>query len=582
MRNEEVARILFEISEYLEMQNIAFKPRAYEKAAQTIADLEEDIQTIADLEEDINDIYKKGGLKALEEIPGVGKSIAEKIEELLKTGKLKYYEGLKKRTPVDLSQFSNIEGLGPKKIKVLHQKLGITSLEELEQAAKKARIQKLEGFGPKSEENILKGIEFARGHKGRFLLGYAIPLAEKIESRLKALPGVEKAIIAGSYRRFKETVGDLDMLVVSKKPKEVMDYFVSQPEVARVLAHGKTKSSVTLENGIDVDIRVVLAKSYGAALAYFTGSKDHNVAMRIIAQKKGWKLNEYGLFDGQRQITGKTEEEIYKKLGLTYVEPEMRENWGELELSLKNKLPKLIGYGELEGDLQVQSNWSDGANSIKELAQTAVKQGLKYIAITDHTKRLAMAHGLDEKRLREQAKEIDRVNKEMRGKIKILKGSECDILKNGELDLSDDALKELDIVGVSVHSYFNLPKEEQTERIKKAMQNKNVDIIFHPTGRLINRRKAYEVDMEEIIKVAKETGTVFEIDAFPDRLDLNDENIRKSVEAGVKMSIDSDAHSIGHFGYLELGVAQARRGWAKKSDIINAWPLDKMKSFLKK
>ncbi|HEY4498389.1 MAG TPA: PHP domain-containing protein, partial [Candidatus Paceibacterota bacterium] len=400
--------------------------------------------------------------------------------------------------------------------------------------------------------------------------------------RLKVLPGVEKVAIAGSYRRFKETVGDLDMLVVSKKPKEVMDYFVSQPEVARVLAHGKTKSSVTLENGMDVDIRVVLAKSYGAALAYFTGSKDHNVAMRMIAQKKGWKLNEYGLFSGDKQIAGKTEEEIYKKLGLTYVEPEMRENRGELDLAATNKLPKPIGYGELEGDLQVQSNWSDGANSIKELAQAAVKQGLKYIAITDHSKRLAMTHGLDEKRLKEQSREIDRVNKEMRGKIKILKGSECDILKNGELDLSDDALKDLDIVGASVHSYFNLPREEQTERIKKAMQNKNVDIIFHPTGRLINRRKAYEVDMDELIKAAKVTGTILEIDAFPDRLDLNDENIRKCVEVGVKMSIDSDAHSIQHFQYLELGVAQSRRGWAKKNDIINAWPLERMRDFLKK
>ena len=572
MQNEEVARILFEISEYLAMQNIAFKPRAYEKAA----------QTIADLEEDINDIYKKGGLKSLEQIPGVGKSIAEKIEELLKTGKLKYYEGLKKKTPVDLSQFFGIEGLGPKKIKVLHQKLGITDLKELEKAAKTGKIRNLEGFGAKSEESILKGIEFARGHSGRFLLGYTVPLAEKIESRLKVLPGVEKVAIAGSYRRFKETVGDLDMLVVSKKPKEVMDYFVSQPEVARVLAHGKTKSSVTLENGMDVDIRVVLAKSYGAALAYFTGSKDHNVAMRMIAQKKGWKLNEYGLFSGDKQIAGKTEEEIYKKLGLTYVEPEMRENRGELDLAATNKLPKPIGYGELEGDLQVQSNWSDGANSIKELAQAAVKQGLKYIAITDHSKRLAMTHGLDEKRLKEQSREIDRVNKEMRGKIKILKGSECDILKNGELDLSDDALKDLDIVGASVHSYFNLPREEQTERIKKAMQNKNVDIIFHPTGRLINRRKAYEVDMGEIVKTAKETGTVLEIDAFPDRLDLNDENIRKCVEVGVKMSIDSDAHSIQHFQYLELGVAQSRRGWAKKNDIINAWPLERMRDFLKK
>src|SRR3972149_1928531 len=385
MRNEEVARILFEVSEYLAMQNIAFKPRAYEKAS----------QAITDLEEDLNELYKKEGLKALKQIPGVGVSIAEKIEELLKTGKLKYYDELKKKTPVNLSQFIGIEGLGPKKIKKLHQELGIKSIVDLEKAAKAGKIRDLATFGLKSEENILKGIEFQKKHTGRFVLGYIFPIAKTIEERLAGLNGVEEVAIAGSYRRWKETVGDLDLLVVSRKPKEVMAYFISQPEVARVLAHGKTKSSITLQNGMDVDIRVVEAKSYGAALAYFTGSKDHNVAMRIIAQKKGWKLNEYGLFSGEkpalkgrgspnkvgRQIAGKTEEELYKKLGLTYVEPEMRENWGELELSLRQAqgkrpgLPKLIGYGDLQGDLQVQSNWSDGADTIRELAEAAAERG---------------------------------------------------------------------------------------------------------------------------------------------------------------------------------------------------------------
>ncbi|MDP3991852.1 MAG: DNA polymerase/3'-5' exonuclease PolX [Candidatus Colwellbacteria bacterium] len=572
MRNEEVARILFEVSEYLAMQNVAFKPRAYEKAA----------EAVADLEEDLNELYKKGGLKALTQIPGVGVSIAEKIEELLKTEKLKYYEELKKKTPVNLSQFIGIEGLGPKKIRKLHQELGVKSIVDLEKAAKAGKIRDLATFGLKSEENILKGIEFQKKHTGRFLLGYIFPIAKTIEERLAGLAGVEEVAIAGSYRRWKETVGDLDMLVVSRKPKEVMDYFVSQPEVARVLAHGKTKSSVTLQNGMDVDIRVVEARSYGAALAYFTGSKEHNVAMRVIAQKKGWKLNEYGLFSGSRQIAGKTEGELYKKLGLTYVEPEMRENWGELELAAQNKLPKLIDLNDLQGDLQIQSNWSDGANSIKEMAAAAVKKGLKYILITDHTQRLAMANGLNVKRLREQGKEIDRVNKEMKGKITILKGTECDILKDGSMDLPDTALKELDIVGASVHSYFNLPRREQTERLKKVMRNPNVDIILHPTGRLINRREPCDFDMDEVIKIAKETGTVMEIDSFPDRLDLKDEYIKKCVAAGVKMAISSDAHRTHHFDHLELGIAQARRGWAKRSDIINAHPLEKMLSFLKK
>src|SRR3989344_1263006 len=365
MRNDEVARILFEDSEYLAMQNVAFKPRAYEKAA----------EAVADLEEDLNELYKRGGLKALTQIPGVGVSIAEKIEELLKTGKLKYYQELKKKTPVNLSQFIGIEGLGPKKIKKLHQELGVRGIADLEKAAKAGKIRDLPTFGIKSEENILKGIEFQKKHTGRFLLGYIFPIAKTIEERLTGLNGVEEVAIAGSYRRWKETVGDLDMLVVSRKPKEGMDYFVSQPEVARILAKGKTKSSVTLQNGMDVDIRVVEAKSYGAALAYFTGSKEHNVAMRIIAQKKGWKLNEYGLFSGNRQIAGKTEGEIYKKLGLTYVEPEMRENWGELELSAKQAqgkrpgLPKLVDLEDLQGDLQIQSNWSDGADTIRELAE---------------------------------------------------------------------------------------------------------------------------------------------------------------------------------------------------------------------
>jgi DNA polymerase (family 10) len=573
--NQSIAELLREIGEYLAMQEVPFKPRAYEKAAGVIEGLEEEVA----------DIYMRGGLKALEEIPGVGVSIAEKIEEFIKTGKVKYYEGLKKKTPVDLEGLSRVEGLGPKSIKKLYQKLGISDLADLEKAAKAGKIAKLEGFGARSEEKILKGVAFAKRSGGRFVLGFVTPQIRSIVSHLTKLPDASRVTVAGSVRRKKETIGDADILIVSAKPKIVMDYFVSMPEVMSVIAHGDTKSSVKVKPGVNVDLRVVPAESYGAALNYFTGSKDHNVALRQIAVKKGWKLNEYGLFSvkGAREktIAGKTEEEIYKMFGMDYIEPELRENTGELQAAQAHRLPKLIGYGDLQGDLQVQTNWTDGSDSIEAMAKAAAAQGLAYIAITDHTKRLAMTHGLDEKRILQQMAEIDRLNKKFAGKIKILKGSECDILKDGTLDLPASVLSKLDVVGAAVHSHFNLTRAEQTERIKRAMANPNVDILFHPTGRIINRREAYEVDMEAVIAHAKKTGTVLEIDAYPDRADLKDEYVRKCVEAGVKMSIDSDAHSPTHFPYLEYGIAQARRGWTEKDDIINAWPVEKMKKSLK-
>jgi DNA polymerase (family 10) len=533
------------------------------------------------MEDGLGDMYAKGGLKAIEEIPGVGASIGAKIEEILKTGRSKDHDELAKKVPVNLKELSGIEGLGPKSIKKLYEHLKIKNLKDLEVAAKAGKIRKLEGFGEKAEENILKGVAFAKKSGGRFTLGVALPLARALEERIKKLTGVERVVVAGSVRRRKETIGDLDILVIAKKAAPIMDYFTSMPDVARVLAHGDTKSSVHLKAGLDADIRVVPAASYGAALNYFTGSKDHNVSLRQLAMKKGLKLNEYGLFKGTKQIAGKTEEELYKALGLEYIEPEMRENTGEIEAAINKKLPKLISYGDLQGDLQVQTDWTDGAESIEKMALAAASQGLKYIAITDHTKRLAMTGGLDDKKILKQMAEIDRLNKKLRGKIKILKGSECDILKDGTMDLSDATLAKLDVVGASVHSYFNLSREEQTKRIMRAMENKNVDIIFHPTGRVIQRREAYDVDMDALIKKAKETGTILEIDAYPDRLDLKDEHIRKCVEAGVKMSVDSDAHASAHFPFLEYGVAEARRGWAKKSDIINAWPVEKMLKFLK-
>ena len=578
MRNAEISKILYEIGAFLEMQNIPFKPRAYEKVA----------EVMEELEEEAGDIYQRGGLTALGKIPGVGVSIAEKIEELLKTGRLKYYEDLKKKTPVDLSGLASVPGLGPKNIKKLYEKLGIKNLSDLEKAARAGKIGKIEGFGAKTEENILAGIEFLKTSGSRFVLGFLKSRVRELEARLKKLKEVERVNVAGSIRRSKETIGDVDILVTSQKPALVMDFFVSQPGISRVVAHGDTKSSVRLENGLEMDLRVVPEESYGAALLYFTGSKDHNVALREIAIKKGCKLNEYGLFKKEKNrdvaVAGKTEKEVYEKLGLSYIEPEMRENLGEVEAAAKGNLPDIIKYGSLKGDLQTQSDWTDGANSIYDMALKAESTGLQYMAVTDHTKRLAMANGLDEKRIVKQWAEIDKVNTKLRAKnskLKVLKGTECDILKDGTLDLPDKILSKLDVVGVSVHSYFNLDEKTQTNRVLRALSNHNVDILFHPTGRIINKRGAINLNMDEVIKAAKKLGKILEVDAFPDRSDLKDEYIKKCVQVGVKMAIDSDAHSIQHFEYLEYGISQARRGWAEKKDIINAWPLEKMLGFIK-
>ena len=600
--NQSISEVLRQIGEYLAMQHVQFKPRAFEKAAENVGALEEELA----------ETYAKGGIKALKEIPGVGQSIAEIIEELVKTGRSTEYEKLKKATPVRLDELARVEGLGPKSIQKLYKELGVRNLKDLEAAAKKGKIGVLEGFGKKSEEKILKGIGFAKSSGLRFIGGLMLPQIREIEKRLVAVTGVSKVTVAGSTRRRKETIGDIDILAVSSKPAIIMDEFVSKtPGIMTVIAHGPTKSSIKIKPGINIDLRVVPAESYGAALNYFTGSKEHNVVIRARANKLGLTLNEYGLFkiktgstkkgaeqEGAR-VASRSEEDIYTALKMAYVEPELRENAGEVEAASRefekktsNKksgaatsksggLPKLIGYDDLQGDLQVQTNWTDGDASIEAMARHAAARGLKYIVITDHTKRLAMTHGLDEKRIRKQWDEIDVVNKKLAGKIKILKGTECDILKDGTLDLDDETLSQLDVVGVSVHSFFDLPRAAQTARVIRAISNPNVDILFHPTGRLINKRPPIDIDIDEIIVTAKKTGTILEIDALPERSDLKDEHIRKCVEAGVKMCIDSDAHAAAHYAFLECGIAQARRGWAEKKDIINAWPVEKMLKFLK-
>ncbi|MEE9185586.1 MAG: DNA polymerase/3'-5' exonuclease PolX [Candidatus Binatia bacterium] len=571
MRNIEFAQLFREISLYLEMQGVQFKPRAYEKVA----------FTLEALEEPLSEIYKRGGIKALREIPGVGEAIAEKIEEIIQTGRLNYYEELKREMPVDVSSLIAIEGVGPKVVKLLYDELDVKDVSDLERVAHNGRIRGLPHFGEKMEQKILRGIEFLKQGRGRFTLGAALPLILEIRGRLSELADVDEVEVAGSIRRRKETVGDADILATSRKPEKVMDFFVSMPEVAHVLGKGKTKTMIKLKNGLDVDLRVVPDESFGAALNYFTGSKDHNVALRRIAQEKGLKLNEYGLFRGGKRIAGKTEEEIYKALGLSFIPPEIREDQGEIDAAKKGKVPDLVGTHDLRGDLQIQTTWTDGANSIEEMAEEARRLGLEYIAITDHTKGLAMTGGSDEKKLLRQMATIEKINRSLKG-ISVLKGAEVNINKDGTLDIKDEVLAELDVVGIAVHSHFNLSRKEMTERIKRAMHNPHADILFHPTGRVIQKREPYDVDMDEIIKTAKETGTVLEVDAYPDRLDLKDEHVRKAVEAGVKLVIDSDAHSVNHVRFLEFGVAQARRGWAQKKDILNTLPQGEFLKSLKR
>ena len=571
MSNADIARIMREIAIYLDMAGVQFKPRAYEKVA----------YAIEAVDEPLTEVYRRGGLKAICDIPGVGKSIGEKVVTLIETGSLPYYEELRSKVPVDLAGLTAIEGLGLKMIKVLYQELGIKTVDDLEKAALAGKIRDLPHFGEKSEQKIIKGIGFVKKSTGRFTLGAVLPLIAEIEARLQKIPGVKQVAVAGSIRRRKETVGDGDILVISAKPDAVMNFFVSMPEVIHVHGKGQTKSSIKLHTGMDVDVRVVPQDSFGAALNYFTGSKDHNVALRRLAIEKKLKLNEYGVFRGDKAIAGKTEEEVYKVLGLPYIPPEIRENTGEIEAAMAGKLPKLVAYGDLRGDLQTQTTWTDGQNTIEEMVEEAQRLGLEYIAITDHTKSLAMTGGSDEKKLKQQMSAIDKLNKRLHG-ITVLKGAEVNINKDGTLDIADETLAKLDVVGVAVHSHFSLPREEMTRRVIRAMENPHADILFHPTGRVLNKREPVDLDIDAVIAAAKRTGTVLEIDAFPDRLDLKDEHVRKAVEAGVPLVIDTDAHNVNHLHYLHYGVATARRGWAEKSDVINTKPLKAFLSCLKK
>ena len=574
MRNQEIAKIFNEMAKYLKMEGVDFKPYAFEKAA----------ISLETLKEDVGEIYKKGGTKALFEISGIGKGMAGHIEEYLKNGKIKAYEQLKKKLPLKIDELIKVEGMGPRKVKILYQKLGIKNLKDLEKAAKSHKIAPLFGFGEKTEKNILQGLEFLKRDKGRFLLGQILPVAEEVLKKIKNAEGVKQASLAGSLRRKKETIGDVDILAVAKNPEKVMDFFVSLPRVEKVWGKGGTKASVHMKDGFDMDLRIVPEKSYGAALQYFTGNKEHNIITRKIAIDKGLKLSEYGVFRGKNMIAGKTEEEVYKAIGLSYIEPELRENEGEIEANLNKKLPKIIELKDIKGDLHCHSDWDGGENSIEEMARSAMEMGYEYIGISDHTKFLVIEHGLNEDQLLKQHKEIEQLNLKFKIKnlkFRILHGCEANILPDGTIDIKDEVLEKLDYVIAGAHNALKQEKPKMTERLIRAIKNPNVDIISHPTGRLVGSRDEYQVDFDKILKIAKETGTILEINASPYRLDLRDLYIRRAKNEGVKMIINTDSHQKEQLNLMEYGVSMARRGWAEKSDIINTLPVEELLKYFK-
>ena len=577
MKNQELSKIFFNIADYLEIDGVSFKPFAYRKVA----------LVLESFKDDVGEIYRNGGIKALQEIPGVGEGIAKAIEEYLKKGKIKHFEELKKKLPLKVDELLKVEGLGPKKIKTLYQTLGIKNLKDLEKAVKGHKIAPLFGFGEKTEKNMQQGLEFLKQSKGRFLLGDIMPTVKDVISRLVKQKEVKEISVAGSVRRQKETIGDIDILVSSTNPKKTADFFVSFPEIEKIWAHGGTKCSVRFKEGFDIDLRMVDQKSFGSALQYFTGSKEHNIATRKIAIEKGLKLNEYGIFKGSKMIAGKNEAEVYKALGLPFIAPELREDDGEIKVALAGKLPKLVELKDIKGDLHCHTSFeaeSQGRNSIEEMCREAMELGYEYIGISDHTKFLKIESGLDEKQILKQREEIQKLNFKFKSsnlKFRILHGCETNILEDGSVDIRDDVLEKLDYVIAGVHSLLKMPKQEMTKRIVKAMQNPNIDIISHPTGRLIGRREGYQMDFGKILETAQATGTILEINSTPIRLDLNGFNIRLAKSRGVKMIINTDSHQANQMGLMEYGIGQARRGWAEKSDIINTNSAEKLLEYFK-
>jgi DNA polymerase (family X) len=561
VHNSEIAEMFEEVADLLEIEGAnEFRIRAYRNASRVVAGLS---KSAADLVADE---------KGLTELPGIGKDLAGKIAEICRTGKFPVLEECRSRASPGIRTLLRIPGLGAKRIRVLCDELKITGVEDLRKAADGGKLQGIRGFGPKIVQKILAEAKGLNGET-RTKLIVAEEIANSLVDWLKGTRRIRQIEIAGSLRRGKETVGDLDILATCEDSGEVMNCFVNYEEVKEVISHGSTRSSVKLRSGINVDLRVVPDESFGAALHYFTGSKPHNIAVRTLGVKRGLKVNEYGVFKGEEQIGGRTEQEIYAQVGLPYIEPELREDRGEIDAAREGRLPRLVRLEDIRGNLHCHTTDSDGRYSIEEMAEAARERGYEYLAITEHSQRIAMVRGLDTKRLRQQMRRIDKLNEKLKG-IRLLKSCEVDILEDGSLDLPDDVLKELDVVVCSIHSKLNLPAEKQTGRIIRAMDNPHFNILAHPTGRLIGRRAPSEFDIERVLKAARERGCMIEINAQPDRLDLPDIHCKTGKEIGVKFAISTDAHRISDLDLMRFGVSQARRGWLEPQDVVNtrSWP----------
>jgi DNA polymerase (family 10) len=573
VHNSDVAEIFNKLADLLDIKGEnPFRIRAYRNAARTIGGLSKNVAGLVEKGEDLSGL------------PGIGKDLAGKIEQIVKTGSLPLLGKLEKDVPPELSELMKMQGMGPKKIKFLFKELGITTTKELKQAAKERKIRMLPGFGLKTEQSILEEVkkkEKSKEEKERIKISVAEQIVYPLYEYLSEIKGIKDLEAAGSYRRRMETVGDLDILATCKTGSEVMDRFVDYEDVDKVLSKGNTRSSVVLRSGFQVDLRVVPAVSFGAALHYFTGSKAHNIAIRKRGVKKKLKINEYGVFKGKKRIAGRTEKEVYARVGLPYIEPELRENRGEIEAAEKDQLPELVTLQDIRGDLHTHTKFTDGHYSLEEMAEAARERGYDYLAVTDHSKHVTVARGLDAKRLARQLKEIDRVNEKLKG-VRMLKSIELEILEDGSLDLPDDILKELDLVTCSVHYKFNLSREKQTQRIIKALDNPHINIVCHPTGRLINERQPYELNVERVLEAAKERGCFVELNAHPDRLDLNDSDCMMAKEMGVKLAISTDAHRLDDLDFMRFGVGQARRGWLEADDVLNTRSWRELKKLMKR
>ncbi len=569
MKNQEISALFEQIANVLELKGEnSFRINSYRKAARIIGDLTEDIEALA----------REGKLT---DIPGIGNGTAEKIVEYINTGKMSKYEEAMKGVSKETIALMQIPGLGPKTVAMLNKELGIVGLNDLEKALQEGKLKGLFGIGDKKIENIVKGIGLFKTSQQRISIGMAYPIVKRIMEGLRYNPQIKNIQTAGSLRRMKETIGDIDILASGTEVTDIIKSFVNMRGVTQILAAGDTKGSVRVEEGVQVDLRVVREDEFGAALQYFTGSKEHNIRLREIAKRKGLKISEYGIFKGEKKIGGRLEEEIYKILGMEWIPPELRENRGEIEVAEEGKLPKLIEFSDIKGDLHDHSNWSDGIPTFEEMAAYAVKMGYKYLAVSDHSKSLHVANGLKDEELLEEIEEIDRLNKKFKG-FTLLKATEVDIKTDGSLDFPDNLLEKLDLVVASIHSGFKQGREKITERMIAAIRNPYVNIIAHPTGRLISRREGYEVDLDKVMEVCVETGTALEINCFYDRLDLNDINCRKAKEVGVMIAISTDAHHVDQMWMIELGVGVARRGWLEAKDVINTFTVDKLKAFCMK